>query len=274
MRIENAMGGYSASKSRRAIAGHLLVEFLSVSAEQGFSMVNQRSTSKQHGMSVQPATREEYLSTWSTLHNGIDPSSSALVSGWLRVVYSLSAPLVRASVSAHTVTLTAVVVAGAAVALSRPGTSAPLISAVLIVISGLLDGIDGGVAMIGRSQSQWGYLLDTVADRCSDLLLLASGLALGAPMPLVVAVGVVTLLHEMARARAVGSGIEDVGFLTVWERPSRVIAAAVTATVAGAAPAAAGTSATIGMSVTCALAVVGFSQLMFGLHRRADRNRR
>lgn len=117
------MGGYSASKSRRAIAGHLLVEFLSVSAEQGFSMVNQRSTSKQHGMSVQPATREEYLSTWSTLHNGIDPSSSALVSGWLRVVYSLSAPLVRASVSAHTVTLTAVVVAGAAVALSRPGTS-------------------------------------------------------------------------------------------------------------------------------------------------------
>ena len=93
-------------------------------------------------------------------------------------------------------------------------------------------------------------------------------------MPLVVAVGVTTLLHEMARARAVGAGIPDVGFLTVWERPSRVIAAAVTATVAGAAPASAGSSATIGMSVTCTLAVVGFTQLMFGLHRRADRTPR
>lgn len=234
-------------------------------------MVSQRSVSSQRDSPVRPATRDEYLSTWSTLHNGIDPSSSVLVRCWLTVVYTLSAPLVRASVSAHAVTFTAVVVAGAAVALSRPGTSAPLLAAVLIALSGLLDSIDGGVAMIGRSQSQWGYLLDTVADRCSDLLLLASGFVLGAPMPLVIAVGVTTLLHEMARARAVGAGIPDVGFLTVWERPSRVIAAAVTATVAGAAPATAGTSATIGMSVTCTLAVLGFIQLMFGLHRRADR---
>ncbi|MBY4214927.1 CDP-alcohol phosphatidyltransferase family protein [Rhodococcus fascians] len=237
-------------------------------------MVNQRSTPSRRTSSELPATRQEYLSTWSGLHSNIDPSSSVLVSTWLRLVYFLSAPLVRASVSAHVVTVAAVLAAAGSVALSRPGTSLPLLAAVLIVFSGLLDGIDGGVAMIGRSQSQWGYLLDTVSDRCSDLLFLAGSLALGAPMPIVVAVGVTTLLHETARARAVGAGISDVGFLTVWERPSRVVAAVVTATVAGAGPGSAQTSATIGISVTCGLAVLGFTQLMFGLYRRADRTRR
>lgn len=229
--------------------------------------------SNQHTVAA-PATRAEYLSTWSTLHNGIDPSASPLVSGWLRVVYALSAPLVRVSVPAHAVTVAAVVAAVASAALSRPGTHLPLAAAVLIVLSGLLDGMDGAVALIGRSPSQWGYLLDTVADRCSDLAFLAGGLALGAPMPVVLAVGVLTLLHEMARARAIGAGIPDIGFLTVWERPSRVIAAAVTATVAGAAPDSAALSATIGIAVACALSVIGFTQLMSGLYRRADRIRR
>ena len=51
-------------------------------------------------------------------------------------------------------------------------------------------------------------------------------------------------------------------------------AAVVTATVAGGGPGSAQTSATIGISVTCGLAVLGFTQLMFGLYRRADRTRR
>lgn len=212
--------------------------------------------------------RDAYLDEWSGLHGKIDPTSSALVRRWLGFVFVLGYPLARRSVSPHTVTLAGVGFAILAIGASVPGTRWPLLAAVLVLGSAVLDGIDGAVAVIGRSSSRWGYVLDTVADRCSDLCFLGAAYVLGAPPLLLVATGAMTLLQESARARATGVGLSDVGILTVWERPSRVVTVLVITVGAGSFPANTTFIAFMGALVGALLSTVGFAQLMIVLARR------
>ncbi len=212
--------------------------------------------------------RAEYLQNWSRLHSNIDPSSSRFIGPWLHVMYTLGRPLAQRSVSPHTVTIIGVAAAMLAVAAAIPGSRWPLFAAALILISAVLDGVDGAVAVVGRAHSPWGYVLDTVADRCSDLAFLAAAFLLGAPAPLVVATGALTLLQESARARATAVAPSDVTVLTVWERPSRVITAVVITGGAGIVTENAALFATVGSAVALALAIIGFAQLMFVLFRR------
>ncbi|GAA2693782.1 hypothetical protein GCM10010428_72310 [Actinosynnema pretiosum subsp. pretiosum] len=75
-----------------------------------------------------------------------------------------------------------------------------------------------------------------MADRLSDLCLLAVLVLLGAPHPLATAVGATVLLHEYARARAQGAGLQGAAAITIAERPTRVILAAVACLGAGIWP--------------------------------------
>lgn len=62
-----------------------------------------------------------------------------------------------------------VALAVSAIAASAAGSRWPLLAGFIILLSAVADGVDGAVAVIGQSESRWGYVLDTVADRCSEL---------------------------------------------------------------------------------------------------------
>ncbi|KQU02427.1 hypothetical protein ASG56_15705 [Rhodococcus sp. Leaf7] len=227
-----------------------------------------RPVAPRSGVSVgvdTPSTRSEYLTLWSDLHGGYDASSSRMVRGWLTLSYVLARPLARAGVAPNAVTAVGVVFAVIALSTAGAGSWGAGSAALLLIASALVDSLDGAVALLRGRSSAFGYVADSVADRLSDMLAFAILAALGAPVPLVVAVAVLTLLHETARARAVSAGMTSIGVVTVWERPSRVIAVVVT--LLGSAMVDDTTVfATIGVGVAVLLAVVGFSQLVVTIH--------
>jgi len=134
-----------------------------------------------------------------------------------------------------------------------------------VVLSGLLDNVDGAVAVLTGRATAWGQVLDSVADRVGDLVFLGLLLAAGAPLPVCAAAGAVTLLQEYLRARAAASGMTEVGVVTVWERPTRVI---VTAAFLASAAALGSPWPTLAAWVWVGLGVVGLGQLAVGVRRR------
>jgi CDP-diacylglycerol--glycerol-3-phosphate 3-phosphatidyltransferase len=212
-------------------------------------------------------TFEEYLAGWERLH-GTDPRASVLVRGWLRVSYALAGPLVRARVPPTALTAAGVLVAVAVVPLALAGGRWPLLAAPVVVLSGLLDGLDGAVAVVARRTSRWGALADSLADRVSDAAYCAALWALGAPAWLAVVAGALGYLHEYARARAGGLGLADAVTITVAERPTRVVGAMMFLLAAGLYPSAAGDWGTAGASFGVALGALGVLQLLPALRRR------
>jgi len=210
--------------------------------------------------------REGYFEAWTDLHGGYDPRANVLVRGWLTGAYAVARPLARASVPPDAVTLAGVLVAGGAVALAAGGDGWWLLGAALVtVVAGLLDSLDGAVALLTGRATAWGHVLDSVADRVSDLLLVAALFAAGAPGEVCAAGGALMFLQEYARARAAAGGMTEVGVVTVWERPTRVI---VTATFLASAAALGDTWAALGAAAWVGLGVVGVAQLLVVVRRR------
>jgi len=217
-------------------------------------------------------SKADYLERWSGLHGGYDPSSSRLVGPWLSLVYACARPLASLRVPPVAVTLLGLVVAGGA-ALAAWAAGPWLFLAVLLVLfSSLLDGLDGAIAVLTARTTAFGYVLDSVVDRCSDLLYLVALWWVGAPPAVCVWAGVLMLLHEYVRARAVAAGMTEVGVVTVWERPTRVIVTA--AFLLGAAlyrsysTGASAAWATDAGWAWVALGVVGLVQLTVVVRRR------
>jgi CDP-diacylglycerol--glycerol-3-phosphate 3-phosphatidyltransferase len=205
---------------------------------------------------------------WSRLH-GEDVSANRLVVGWLRFVHALARPLDR--VHPDVLSLAGVVVAGGAVAAAAAGGRWALPALLLVVATGVLDGLDGAVALRTGRARPLGAVVDAVADRLADLLLLLVLLVLGAEAWLCAAIGVAVLLHEYARAKAQAVGMASAGAITVAERPIRVIVVAIACAGTGLAPG--GTPGTgwswavVSALVWAACAVVGFGQLTAGIRR-------
>jgi phosphatidylglycerophosphate synthase len=169
---------------------------------------------------------EEAYAHWSRLHGGLDPRTSFWVSGWVRLSHACARPLARRGVAPGAVTVAGVLVVALTPVLASLGSAWPLAATLVVVMGAVLDGVDGAVAAQTETASAWGRVLDPLADRVGDVLLLLALVVLGAPLWLGAAVVVVTLLHESVRATAQASGLIGAGAVTVWERPSRVIVAA------------------------------------------------
>lgn len=212
--------------------------------------------------------RDTYLARWSANHGGFDPQASRWVLGWLKAVYVVASPLARWRVPADLLTASGLGVGAAVLASAAVGGRWTLLAALLVLLCGLLDGLDGAVASLLATSSAWGQVLDSFVDRCTDLLLLAALWALGAPPQLCIAAGALTLLQESARATAAAAGLRGVGVLTVWERPSRIILATLAFLGAGVRPASADTVVTLGAGAGTALAAVGVVQMLVSIHRR------
>jgi archaetidylinositol phosphate synthase len=176
------------------------------------------------------ASKQAYLANWSHLHGGYQPRRGGLVFGYLSLMYAVAAPMARLRISPDAVTLGALAFTGAAplLVMAEPGPVRLLAAAVLIGTTGLLDGVDGAVAVLQRRTSSWGAVLDSLADRCTELLYLVTLLLVGAPLQVVLIAGVVTLLQEYVRARAGMVGLTEITTVTVSERPTRIALTAMT----------------------------------------------
>ena len=100
-------------------------------------------------------TLEQYLDRWQSVHGGHDPRANPMVRHWLSLVLRLARPVARTGVHPDVVTLASLLVA--AVVLAVP----PSAGALLVLASGLLDGVDGCVAALQDRVTQLGYRLAT-----------------------------------------------------------------------------------------------------------------
>lgn len=188
--------------------------------------------------------------------------------GWLLLAYALARPLAAARVSPDAVTLAGVAVSAGVAVLATLGGGWLWVGALVVVASGLLDTLDGAVAVLTGRPSPFGYVLDSVADRVSDGLYLLALWFAGAPAAVCVGGGALTALQEYARARAGAAGMREVGVVTVAERPTRVI---VTATALAGQATFGDPGATIGAWVWFGATVIGCAQLAVDLRRRLSR---
>ncbi len=202
---------------------------------------------------------------WSRLH-GEDVSGNRLVVGWLRFVNALARPLDR--VHPDVVSAAGVVVAAGAVVVAGRWA---LVALVLVVATGVLDGLDGAVALRTGRVRPLGAVVDAVADRLTDLCLVLVLFVLGAPAWWCAGLAAAVLLHEYARARAQGVGMPSAGAITVAERPTRLIVVAIACAGTGFAPG--GTPVTgwswavVSVLIWAGCAVVGLGQLVAGIRR-------
>jgi phosphatidylglycerophosphate synthase len=211
-------------------------------------------------------SRDSYLQQWSELHGGYDPRSNTLVRWWLSLTYDVARLPVRARVSPDAITFLAVLVSLAAAAVAWLDGRWLILAAGVVVLSGLLDNLDGAVAVLTGRSTRWGAVLDSAADRVSDLAYLAALWLAGATAEVCVVGGALMLLQEYVRARAGAAGMSEVGVVTVWERPTRVIVTAAFLLSAGLLGDDAW--AEIGAAVWVGLGAVGLVQLLVVVRRR------
>lgn len=213
--------------------------------------------------------REEYLRRWSALHG--QAATTGLVRLWLSVTHAVARPVVRAGIGPDTLTVIGLLVACSGVAFAAAGGQWPLLAAAVVVASGLLDNLDGAVAVMTGRASRWGFVLDSLCDRLADSAYVVALWVLGAPGALCVAGGGLAALHEYTRARAAAGGMGDVGIITVSERPTRVIVTTMFLLGAGLYPSAAASWAGAGAAAWATLGAIGLVQLLV-VARRALRD--
>lgn len=156
--------------------------------------------------------------SWSDQHDGLP--ASPFVAAWLRAVEVLAWPLVRARVHPDVVTAAGVlVVAGAVLAAA---TGRPVVAGLAVLLSGLVDGLDGAVARLGGRGTSHGAALDRAADRLGEVGFAAVLVLAGAPWP--AAVGAVVLAWAAEAWRTLGRRDGRPGPpATIGERPTRVL---------------------------------------------------
>lgn len=93
----------------------------------------------------------------------------------------------------------------------------------LLLLSGLLDVLDGSIARLTYSSTPFGDLLDNVADKYSDAIVLIAIVYGGLVNPLIgLAALLGSLLVDYARARTIGLGLRKTK-VTIGERPFRML---------------------------------------------------
>lgn len=212
--------------------------------------------------------RDGFFDRWQALHGGHDPRASAWVRGWLTVVHRIARPLARRGVAPHALTAISAWLAALALVPAAAGGRWAVLAAWLVVASGLLDGLDGAVAALAGRATPLGSVLDAVGDRLTEVVFLGAVVLAGGAVGLAVACGALFWFHEYVRARAAAAGADEIGAVTVAERPQRVIVLALALHAAGMMPADAELAAGAGLAVMLALSAVGLVQLSVAVGRR------
>ena len=136
----------------------------------------------------------EFKNRWSELHGGAD--TEGVVGGWLSFSYHAARVCVALRITPNLLTFLGL---GTAIAMGLSEYAA--IALLLLVISLFFDGIDGSVAILRGTESKWGELLDSLADRISEAFWLYMGWRLGIPAWVVITMWTIASTQEYARAR-------------------------------------------------------------------------
>jgi phosphatidylglycerophosphate synthase len=211
-------------------------------------------------------SREDYLAAWSRWHGGA-ATDRPLVRGWLTLAHTLARPL--AGLPPIVATALGLAVAAAAVAPAAAGGGWLIAAGVLVGLSGLLDSLDGALAIGTGRASRRGFVLDSVVDRLTEAAYAGALWAAGAPGWLAVAYGAGCWLPDYLRARAGQAGVQETGALSVWERPTRVIMTGLTLAGAGVVAGldAADAVVTSGAAVGSLMGILAVAQLGRSLRR-------
>ncbi|MGY1697250.1 MULTISPECIES: CDP-alcohol phosphatidyltransferase family protein [unclassified Geodermatophilus] len=221
-------------------------------------------------------SRDEYLAEWSRWHGGTDPAASRLVRGWLVLAYTLARAL--SWLPPIAATALGLLVALSAIGPALAGGGWLVAVGLLVGLSGLLDSLDGALALAGGRASRRGYVLDSAVDRLTEAGYAVALWVAGAPGWLAAAFGALCWLPDYLRARAGQAGVAETGSISVWERPTRVAMTGFTVGGAGIVAvtgldALAGVDGgpalvvTVGTAVGCGLGLVGTAQLGVSLRR-------
>lgn len=214
-------------------------------------------------------SRDGYFDRWQVLHGGYDPrTGSAWLRGWLTMVQALARPLARRGVQPDVVTLSSLWLGGLVVVLADAGGRWWLAAGWVMVASGLFDTLDGCLAVLEDRTTRWGYVLDSAVDRVNDALYLLAVVAVGCPVPLAVAGGFCVFFLEYVRARAGNAGGDEVGVVTVGERPTRVLVLAPTLLASGLLLEHADVLSVVGPALLLALTVFSIGQLGLAVRRQ------
>lgn len=156
----------------------------------------------------------QFFAEWSKIHG--NARVSGIVKAWLTISFWLARPLALLRVSPNFLSVASILVGAAFVWKIESNWSA-----LLLVLSLALDGIDGTLAITTGKTSRFGALLDSVADRLVESLWAYGLYLLGAPWQIVTVAWLASYLQEYLRARAGGLGIQEVVVVTFAERPVR-----------------------------------------------------
>jgi CDP-diacylglycerol--glycerol-3-phosphate 3-phosphatidyltransferase len=140
-----------------------------------------------------------------------------------RITEPLNTALIKSRLKPNTLTWCALAIS--LIAAATIATNHVLIGGFLVLLSGLLDILDGALARLTNQATRFGALLDSTFDRISDAVLLLGLLALyvngGGTIEIVLIflALIASLLTSYVRARAEGLGINcPVGLFTRTER--------------------------------------------------------
>jgi CDP-diacylglycerol--glycerol-3-phosphate 3-phosphatidyltransferase len=214
-------------------------------------------------------SRDGYFDRWQELHGGYDPrTGSAWLRGWLTMVYAIARPLARRGVQPDVVTVSSVWLAGLVLVLAEVGGRWWIAAGWVMVASGLFDTLDGCVAVLEDRTTAWGYVLDSAVDRVNDAVYLLAVVAVGCPAPLAVALGFSFFFMEYLRARAGNAGGDEVGRVTMAERPTRVILLSPSIHFSGVFLGLSDVLPVVGPAVLLAMTVVSIGQLGVAVRRQ------
>ena len=158
--------------------------------------------------------KNEFFTTWSNLHGGA--KIEGIVKTWLQISYASAKFLSKLRVTPNLLTFAGLFFA---IALWQFANNWP--AALFLVLSLFFDGIDGSLAILQKKTSKFGAFTDSFVDRISEVFWALALYKLGAPASLVFVALLATFIQEYLRARAGGLGHEEVGIVTICERPVR-----------------------------------------------------
>lgn len=159
-------------------------------------------------------SENEFRLRWSELHGSTE--IKGVIAGWLSISYQVARICSALRISPNFLTLLGLLTACAMAFSEYAG-----VALLLLIVSLILDGVDGSVAIAQGRESKWGELLDSVADRISEAFWLYMGWRIGIPAWVVISMWSVASIQEYARARLASLGHSEIGVVTPTERPVR-----------------------------------------------------
>jgi len=201
--------------------------------------------------------KKEFFTTWSDLHGGA--KIEGVVKAWLQISYATAKFFAKLRVTPNLLTFAGLFFA---IALWQFANSWP--AALFLVLSLYFDGIDGSLAILQKKTSKFGAFTDSFVDRISEVFWALALYELRAPATLVFIALLATYVQEYLRARAGGLGHEEVGIVTICERPVRasLIFIAIIANLIGLE------IISVVAAIWVAMQVIALSQLTRSLYKR------